>query len=170
MAIEYIKKAAKTSATGEDNTRDVVAKMLNEIEAGGEEKALEYANQLLSGKQARAQFSFKFDHAIALVLGKFADAIVGKLDVVFFLLGNFCDCGIDLLAGHNWVATIPAIQLLGVFQRFFFSTRFDFVQHFDDNLASIVFTGCRRFRRLLDIFDSHWYSHLKCKRLHFRVT
>ncbi|MCP4008109.1 MAG: histidinol dehydrogenase, partial [Proteobacteria bacterium] len=46
MAIEYIKKAAKTSATGEDNTRDVVVKMLNEIEAGGEEKALEYAKQL----------------------------------------------------------------------------------------------------------------------------
>lgn len=46
MAIEYIKKAAKTSATGEDNTRDVVARMLSEIEAGGEEKALEYAKQL----------------------------------------------------------------------------------------------------------------------------
>ena len=46
MAIEYIKKAVKTSATGEDNTRDVVVKMLKEIEAGGEEKALEYAKQL----------------------------------------------------------------------------------------------------------------------------
>ena len=46
MAIEYIKKASKTSSTGEDNTRDIVLKMLNEIEAGGEEKALEYAKQL----------------------------------------------------------------------------------------------------------------------------
>ena len=46
MAIEYIKKAAKTSATGEDNTRDIVIKMLKEIEAGGEERALEYAKQL----------------------------------------------------------------------------------------------------------------------------
>ena len=46
MAIEYIKKAAKTSATGEDDTREVVVKMLNDIEAGGEEKALEYAKQL----------------------------------------------------------------------------------------------------------------------------
>ena len=45
-----------------------------------------HRNQLLSGKQAGAQFGFKFDHAIALVLGKSADAIVGKLDVVFFLL------------------------------------------------------------------------------------
>lgn len=46
MTIEYIKKATKTSATGEDNTRDIVMKMLKEIEAGGEEKALEYAKQL----------------------------------------------------------------------------------------------------------------------------
>ncbi|MFT5217877.1 MAG: sulfopropanediol 3-dehydrogenase [Gammaproteobacteria bacterium] len=46
MTIEYIKKASKTSATGEDNTRDIVAKMLSEIEAGGEARALEYAKQL----------------------------------------------------------------------------------------------------------------------------
>ncbi len=46
MAIEYIKKADKTSATGEDNTREIVIKMLSEIEAGGEAKALEYAKQL----------------------------------------------------------------------------------------------------------------------------
>ncbi|MDH5354254.1 MAG: histidinol dehydrogenase [Gammaproteobacteria bacterium] len=46
MTIEYIKKADKTSSTGEDNTRDIVVKMLSEIEAGGEEKALEYARQL----------------------------------------------------------------------------------------------------------------------------
>ena len=46
MTIEYIKKAAKTSATGEDNTREIVVKMLSDIEAGGEEKALEYAKQL----------------------------------------------------------------------------------------------------------------------------
>ncbi len=46
MAIEYIKKASKTSATGEDDTREVVMKMLREIEEGGEEKALEYAAKL----------------------------------------------------------------------------------------------------------------------------
>ncbi|MDP7525959.1 MAG: histidinol dehydrogenase, partial [Dehalococcoidales bacterium] len=46
MAIEYIKRAGKTSSTEEDNTRDVVTEMLREIEAGGEEKALEYAKQL----------------------------------------------------------------------------------------------------------------------------
>lgn len=46
MAIEYIKKASNTSATGEDNTREIVVKMLSEIESGGEAKALEYAKQL----------------------------------------------------------------------------------------------------------------------------
>ncbi len=46
MTIEYIKKAAKTSATGEDDTREIVIKMLRDIEEGGEEKALEYAKQL----------------------------------------------------------------------------------------------------------------------------
>ena len=46
MAIEFLKKAAKTPATGEDNTRDIVAKMLAEIESGGKQKALEYAKQL----------------------------------------------------------------------------------------------------------------------------
>ncbi len=35
MAIEYIKKAAKTAATGEDDTREVVIKILREIEEGG---------------------------------------------------------------------------------------------------------------------------------------
>ena len=46
MAIEYIKKASKTSATGEDDTREIVSTMLREIEEGGEEKALEYAARL----------------------------------------------------------------------------------------------------------------------------
>lgn len=46
MTVEYLKKAQKTSATGEDNTRDIVATMLAEIEAGGEDKAVEYAHKL----------------------------------------------------------------------------------------------------------------------------
>ena len=39
MAIEFLKKAEKTSATGEDDTRRTVANMLAEIEAGGEDAA-----------------------------------------------------------------------------------------------------------------------------------
>ena len=46
MSIEYVKKASKSPATGEDSTRETVIKMLSEIEAGGEEIALKYAKEL----------------------------------------------------------------------------------------------------------------------------
>ena len=46
MAIEIIKKAIKTPATGEDDTARIVHEMLHDIEEGGEEKAREYALKL----------------------------------------------------------------------------------------------------------------------------
>ncbi len=46
MAVEYLKKASKTPATGEDDTRTRVAEMLRDIEEGGEARALEYAQEL----------------------------------------------------------------------------------------------------------------------------
>ncbi|MCG6890892.1 MAG: histidinol dehydrogenase [Gammaproteobacteria bacterium] len=46
MTIEYLKKAEKSSSTGEDDTRKIVAQMLSDIESGGEEKAIEYAAKL----------------------------------------------------------------------------------------------------------------------------
>jgi sulfopropanediol 3-dehydrogenase len=46
MTIEYLKKADKSATTGEDDTRKIVAQMLLDIEAGGEEKAIEYAEKL----------------------------------------------------------------------------------------------------------------------------
>ncbi len=46
MTIEYLKKAEKSSSTGEDDTRKIVAEMLAEIEAGGEARAIEYAKKL----------------------------------------------------------------------------------------------------------------------------
>jgi len=46
MSVEYLKKAAKTAASGEDNTRQIVAEMLAAIETGGEDKAREYAAKL----------------------------------------------------------------------------------------------------------------------------
>lgn len=46
MTVEYLKKAARTAASGEDETRRIVAGMLAEIEAGGEARALEYARKL----------------------------------------------------------------------------------------------------------------------------
>ena len=46
MAIEVIKKAIKTPATGEDDTAKIVRDMLQDIEQGGEDKAREYAKKL----------------------------------------------------------------------------------------------------------------------------
>lgn len=46
MTIEFLKKAQKTASSGEDDTRKIVSEMLAEIEAGGEEKAREYAEKL----------------------------------------------------------------------------------------------------------------------------
>ncbi len=46
MTIEYLKKADKSATTGEDDTRKIVSQMLADIEAGGEEKAIEYTSKL----------------------------------------------------------------------------------------------------------------------------
>lgn len=46
MATEFMKKAAKTAASGEDETRHIVAEMLAEIEAGGEARARAYSEKL----------------------------------------------------------------------------------------------------------------------------
>lgn len=45
MAVTYLKRASKTPATGEDDTRAVVDKMLREIETGREAAAAEYARR-----------------------------------------------------------------------------------------------------------------------------
>jgi len=46
MATEFLKKATHNPTTGEDNTRDIVARMLSEIESGGEERCADYAKEL----------------------------------------------------------------------------------------------------------------------------
>jgi sulfopropanediol 3-dehydrogenase len=46
MTIEYLKKAEKTSASGEDETRRIVAEMLAEIESGGDDAARAYGEKL----------------------------------------------------------------------------------------------------------------------------
>ena len=45
MAIEYLKRAQKTAATGEQDVRATVQAILDEIEAGGENKARDYARK-----------------------------------------------------------------------------------------------------------------------------
>ena len=39
MSINYMKRAEKTASTGEDDVRKTVQTVLDEIEAGGDEKA-----------------------------------------------------------------------------------------------------------------------------------
>ncbi len=46
MAVTYLKKAEKTSSTGEQDVRDIVVNMLNELEKGGDERAVAYARDL----------------------------------------------------------------------------------------------------------------------------
>ena len=46
MASEYLKRAPKTPASGEDETRRIVSEMLTEIRAGGEERAREFGVEL----------------------------------------------------------------------------------------------------------------------------
>ena len=46
MTVEYLKKAEKTAATGEDDTRQIVVEMLEKIETGGEDVAREYGRKL----------------------------------------------------------------------------------------------------------------------------
>jgi sulfopropanediol 3-dehydrogenase len=46
MASEYLKKAPRTPASGEDDTRRIVSEMLSEIQKGGEERAREYGVRL----------------------------------------------------------------------------------------------------------------------------
>jgi sulfopropanediol 3-dehydrogenase len=43
MAVTYLKKAGMTAATGEQDVRDTVQAILNDIEQGGDDKAREYA-------------------------------------------------------------------------------------------------------------------------------
>ena len=43
MSINYMKRAEKTASTGEDDVRKTVQTVLDEIEAGGDEKAREYS-------------------------------------------------------------------------------------------------------------------------------
>ena len=45
MTVEYLKKAPLHSRSDATETRDIVRKILDEIEAGGDEKALEYATK-----------------------------------------------------------------------------------------------------------------------------
>ncbi len=67
MSIEIVKKASKTPATGEGDTALIVRNMLQEIEAGGEAKAREYAKKLDGWDKDIVLSRAEIDAAIALV-------------------------------------------------------------------------------------------------------
>ena len=46
MTTKYLKKAVKTAASGEDNTREIVSNMLTSIETGGEDKVIEFTKKI----------------------------------------------------------------------------------------------------------------------------
>jgi len=77
MSIEIVKKASKTSATGEDDTAQIVRSMLQEIEEGGEAKAREYAQKLDGWDKEIILSRVEIDAAIALVPEQ------AKLDIQF---------------------------------------------------------------------------------------
>ena len=55
MAVTYIKKASKNATTLEDDTREIVSKMLKEIEAGGEERCIQYLSLIHISEPTRLQ-------------------------------------------------------------------------------------------------------------------
>ena len=46
MSITYLKKASRTPQSGEQQTREIVERMLADIRAGGEDAVLRYAREL----------------------------------------------------------------------------------------------------------------------------
>jgi sulfopropanediol 3-dehydrogenase len=71
MAVSYLKKAEKTAATGEEDVRATVQAILDEIEAGGEAKAREYAakfdkwdGEIVVSEEARAEAIAKVPHRL----------------------------------------------------------------------------------------------------------
>jgi sulfopropanediol 3-dehydrogenase len=75
MACEYLKRAAKTAATGEADVRATVQTMLDEIEAGGEAMAADYARRLDKWDGAIVVTAAEREAAAAKVPAKLKDDI-----------------------------------------------------------------------------------------------
>ena len=75
MAVEYLKKASKTSSTGSDDVRDTVQKILDDIESGGEPVAKEYAGRFDKYDGNIVLTQSEIDAAAGLVPQKLKDDI-----------------------------------------------------------------------------------------------
>ncbi len=87
MAVQYLKKAAKTAASGEDETRRIVAEMLAEIESGGEnaarahsERLDSYTGEILVGEET-----------IAAAAGKVPDRLKDDLKFAYDRVRGFAE-------------------------------------------------------------------------------
>ena len=67
MALDYLKKASVTSSSGASDVHETVVSILNDIEAGGDAKALEYAAKFDRYEGAVLLSQDEIDAAIALV-------------------------------------------------------------------------------------------------------
>ena len=67
MALDYLKKASLTSSSGASDVHETVVSILNDIEAGGDAKALEYAAKFDRYEGAVLLSQDEIDAAIALV-------------------------------------------------------------------------------------------------------
>ena len=89
MARDYLKKAAKTAMTDAGDVRETVQNILNDIEAGGDAKALEYAakfdkydgNVVLTPEEIEAAARDANAHAFISDLPEGYDSLVGEKGV-----------------------------------------------------------------------------------------
>jgi len=115
MTIEYLKKADKTAATGEDDTRKIVADMLGAIEQSGEAKARAYAEKLDGWTQdiviTREEIEAAAEQAPPVALSAyFLKGVVPEWDLKDIYGGMMQFMGIQLF-GLILIITFPQIVL-----------------------------------------------------------
>ena len=88
-------------------------------------------DQLLTANQTGRQFRFKFLHAVQLGFGEGLDPGMGKLDILFGLLGQRCP-GMFYLLFRHYDITLPAIEIAGIFQNPGLTPRLNLGQHVSD--------------------------------------
>lgn len=116
MAVDYLKRAPKTAATGEADVRATVQTMLDEIEAGGEAKAADYARRLDQWEGEIVVSAARREEAAARVPHKLKDDIRFAHDKVqrfaqaqrAAILDTQIELSPGLIAGHRNIPVLAA--------------------------------------------------------------
>src|ERR1700681_2282067 len=111
-------------------------------------------NQALAGDQARMYFHREFANRLALRLREAPHAVGGEFDIAPHAGSDVTDATLDLLVGHDDVAS-PLIEFRGVIAHRLFAAALDFGKHFRCDPARIARFGFRRFGRLFQMYDRH---------------